>query len=283
MVLFAAAGCGQAGTAAPSTSTAPGAGDSLTAADIDGWRPPDEPPAGWGSVSAKVESLRASADDRKLVLDVAVSPVRLADRTCGAGPPYGEVTDEGHPDVVWASARVVLPNVGPDEALPEWAEEFGDCPTLDTALELEIGPTLAGRDVVIDHVRWVSDSDGDFQICELPACDPESGQEPAAATCDGSSLAQDVRQYGDVGRHASIGESRCQDGWAMVEVDVGGGACPADEGANPCAGERIDRLFLQAGVPHWEVLTRTREAGCGPVLEVAADFPTALCEDRPAL
>lgn len=142
---------------------------------------------------------------------------------------------------------------------------------------------MAGRDVVLDQVRWVPDTAGNYGVCELPACDPESGKVPAIADCDGGSLAEDVRLYGDVGRHATIGESHCQDGWAMVEADIGAGACPAGDGANPCAGERVDRLFLRATAPHWEVLTRTRDAGCGDVFKVAPKFPAALCEDRPAL
>ena len=70
----------------------------------------------------------------------------------------------------------------------------------------------------------------------------------------------------------------------MAEVDIGAGACgPTDGRSSSCAGQRIDRLFLRAGTPHWEVIGRTREVGCGTVTDVAADYPLALCEDRPAL
>ncbi|MEZ5382781.1 MAG: hypothetical protein R2754_13440 [Microthrixaceae bacterium] len=225
--------------------------------------------------------MRTSDDDGKLVLEVAVSPKRLVDGSCGASPASGTVTDDGNPLLVWASVTVVVPKLDFDE-MQQWEEEFGACPTADTALELKIGAPMAGRDVVLDKVRWVADSEGEYGVCELPGCDPETGAAPATADCDGGSLTDDIRLYADVGRHASIGEKRCQDGWAMVEVDIGAGACPAGDESNSCAGQRIDRLFLKAGVPHWEVLARTREAGCGPVVS-NPEFPKDLCEDRPAL
>ena len=133
---------------------------------------------------------------------------------------------------------------------------------------------------MFDQVRWVADSSGHFTPCELPACDPSTGEPPVAATCEDGSLAEDVRVHGDVGRHAAIGESRCADGWAMVEVDIGAGACPpTDSGPNPCSGQRIDRLFLRAGVNNWEVVTRSRSAGCIDVHQAAPEFPPALCVD----
>lgn len=283
-MLLAGAACSSAETVSTSAAGAPSTpNDSLSASDIDGWQPDDELPPGWGSAVAQgaVRSMRASADDRQLVMAVAVSPKRLADGTCGTGPAVGRVTDEGNPQLIWANLSVLLPNLTFDE-VQLWEGEFGACPTADSALELEIGAPLSGRDVVVNKIRWVADADGAYGVCELPDCDPETGAAPATAACEGGSLTADIRTYADVGSHASIGEKRCQDGWAMVEVDIGAGACPADEGANPCAGRRIDRLFLKVGVPHWEVLARTREAGCGPVAS-NPDFPKVLCEDRPAL
>mgnify|MGYP003377545511 CR=1 FL=1 len=159
--------------------------------------------------------------------------------------------------MIWANLSGLLPNLTFDE-VQRWEGEFGACPTADSALELEIGAPLSGRDVVVNKIRWVADADGAYGVCELPDCDPETGAAPATAACEGGSLTADIRTYADVGSHASIGEKRCQDGWAMVEVDIGAGACPADEGANPCAGRRIDRLFLKVGVPHWRVLARMR-------------------------
>jgi hypothetical protein len=97
--------------------------------------------------------MRASVDDRQLVMAVAVSPKRLADGTCGASPAFGQVTDEGNPQLIWAKITVVVPSLEFGET-QQWEGEFGACPTTDTALELAIVAPLAGRDVFLNRIRW---------------------------------------------------------------------------------------------------------------------------------
>jgi hypothetical protein len=178
-----------------------------------------------------------------------------------------------------------VPNVALDDSLRRPAKRYGDCPSKSTTVDLKAESPLSGRDVMVDGVRWVDDGDGTFSRCELPTCDPDTGSGPTVASCDDrAALIDDVRTLGDTGTHTSIGEVRCEGGYAMVEADIGAGACPpADGSANPCAGRRVDRLFLQAGSPHWSVIFRSREPGCSGVLAVAPTYPVALCQDLPSL
>lgn len=282
----ALAGCGR--SASPDGASGAGgdgpAGTVARTADLEDWGQGTEPPAGWTFGTPDIDVLRAGADDRSLVVEAGFEPVRLDDRSC-AGEAGGWV-DEGQPGIVYVFPRTVVPNVLADESLGRWADRFGPCKRATPTIELALSAPLGDADVLVDGVRWVRRAGSDdYERCELPACDPEQGGTPQLATCDdGAALVDDVRTLGDVPRHSDIGETRCEDGWAMVEVDVGSGACPATgDGPNPCAGERFDRLFLRAGTPHWEVIGRTREAGCGDIADVEPDFPPSLCDDRPTL
>ena len=276
------AGCGQGSASTSPSITAPAA-SAGPAGQIQEWGPATVFPEGWSSTTPhEVAALHVADDDRSLLVDTRFVPVRLAERAC-AGDIGGWTEDEGHPDVLWMMVRTASPNVLADPTLLRWEDEFGACPERRSTLELPLDAPLGGRDIVVDGARWVPGADG-YEPCELPACDPETGAGPAVAACsDGGQLIEDVRTLGDVPRHSDIVEHRCEGRWAMVEVDIGSGSCPAGDGQNPCAGETIDRLFLRAGTPHWEVIGRTRDAGCGDITDVDADFPAALCADRPAL
>lgn len=286
LVAFAmASGCGgEAGigmeTGAPPPSP-PGT------SGIQEWGMAVQVPDTWTITAGAVEDLRARDDDHGLVVDAVVPQVRLADGSC-AGEVGGWIEDEGNPELVWVSMRSAVPNVSLDPRLDLPRLEHGACPDGSSTIELTMDAPLGGRDVMTDGVRWVpgaSGAPGPYVACQLPGCDPATGEAPVTGSCaDRSALVDDIRTLGDVGMHAGIAELRCEGTWAMVEVDIGAGACPpADGGPNPCAGQRVDRLFLRAGTPHWQIITRTREAGCGPVTSGAPDFPVALCEDLPAL
>ena len=215
-------------------------------------------------------------DDRSLTAEVAIQPVRMSDGSC-AGEVGGWVEDEDRPDLVWAMVSGASPDVGADPSLLEPEKSQGACAEAVSTVELTAPAAVGGRDIMIQpEDRWVPTGGGDYGPCELPGCDPDTGDPPKTASCDdGAALVDDIRTLGDVGRHAWIGETRCQDSWAMVEVDIGAGACGVADGtASSCVGQRVDRLFLRAGSPHWDVLTRTSEAGCGNVTDVAAELPT---------
>lgn len=233
---------------------------------------------------AEIESMRTSDDETALIVDAVLRPVRLPDTSC-AGELGGWVDDEGNPEVVWAFVRAAAPNVLADESLLRPETDHGACPPVATTIEVALATPIGERDLMVDGTRWAGVGDGTVAACTLPGCDPATGDPPAPATCaDTGALVDDVRMLGDTGMHAGIVELRCEGGYAMVEADIGAGACgPTEGGPNPCAGTRIDRLFLRAGSPHWEVMTRTREAGCGGVFELAPDYPPALCQDLPAV
>jgi hypothetical protein len=255
--------CGSAGDGGSDEAT--GSAPVVTAAEID-WSG-TELPEGWTMQALEVDGLRA-VDERTLAVEGRVVRVRLEDGSC-VGEVGGRAEDEGHPDVVWIQASLAGPGIASDEAL-EQAEEQGPCPEEAVTVEIDLPRPLGGRDVRVSPFElWVPDGDA-YAPCELPGCDPETGDPPATASCvDEAALVDDVRTHGDVGQHAAIAERRCEGGWAMVEADIGD--------------QRVDRLFLRAGSPHWEVITRTREAGCADVATVEPAFPTHLCADRPAL
>lgn len=254
--------CGAAGDGAETAGEAP----VVTVAEID-WSGTDLP-AGWTMEAVEVAGLRA-VDEQTLAVDTRVVRVRMDDGSC-VGEVGGRAEDEGHPDVVWIDALLAGPGIVSDEALAN-AEEQGPCPEEAVAVEIALPRPLGGRDVRVGTFDlWTADEAGAYSLCALPDCDPETGDPPATASCDDqAALVDDVRTHGDVGQHATIAERRCSGGWAMVEAEIGD--------------QRVDRLFLRAGTPHWEVITRTREAGCADIATVAPDFPTGLCADRPAL
>ena len=89
---------------------------------------------------------------------------------------------------------------------------------------------------------------------------------------------------GDVPRRFSIANERCQGEWAVIEVDIGAGACPAtDEPENPCVGQRNNRHFYRAVDDAWVLLAITRSAGCDDVHSADTSFPAELCDDLPAI
>jgi hypothetical protein len=278
MMIVWLAACGSDGD----TEAAEGERPVASAADIE-WSVAFELPEGWSSKTIQVMNLR-TIDEHTLVVDGRVVKARSDDGTC-VGEVGGWVVDEGDPRVVWIHPALA----GPDAFMD--GNQHDPCPEEAVQAEIDLPRPLGGRNIVVSNADlWIPDDRGEavvgsFTRCLLPTCDPKTADPPAAASCDDqAALVDEVRTFGDVGRHASMVEVRCEAGWAMVEADIGAGACPPTDGEpNSCAGRRVDRLFLRAATPHWEVLTRTREAGCGAVTAVAPAFPTSLCEDRPAL
>jgi hypothetical protein len=280
MLVVLASGCGRGETDVD--ASAPPAPPGT--AEITRWEPGAELPEGWTTKIAEVEAMRVSDGGQALLVDAVLHPVRLPDASCAAGV-GGRLNDDDHPEVVWASVSVAVPSVSDDEAVATAAGQHGDCAPVTSTVDLAVTGPIGNRDVMVDRTRWANGGDGTFARCEPPDCDPTTGAEPVSASCDDhGALVDDVRTFGDTGRHARILEVRCEGAYAMVEVDIGAGACgPTDGEPNTCAGTRIDRLFLRAGTPHWGVVTRTREAGCGDVVALVPDYPVALCEDRPAV
>lgn len=159
---------------------------------------------------------------------------------------------------------------------------FPGCPLSYRELTIEPSEPIGMRHLLLtigmDHV-WFRRDGKALSSCSAGGCPPVV--EPAA--CDGPSLVDAVRTM-DVPAHSSIGETRCQEPWAMVEVDIGSGACPpSDGGPNPCAGQRFDRIYLHMVDNAWIFASRDENAGCDTVLEQVPDLPRELCEGTRAL
>jgi hypothetical protein len=103
------------------------------------------------------------------------------------------------------------------------------------------------------------------------------------ASCDNGTLRAAVSNA-DVPGHFGMGETRCDEPYAMVDADVGAGACPVDDtGPNRCAGQDVRRKYWKI---HWEAWTAVASdpgPGCGRVTDQVPDFPTQLCADLPAV
>jgi hypothetical protein len=159
----------------------------------------------------------------------------------------------------------------PDPSFPGCAREKHE---VTVTLDADLGTRAVSY---APSQRWIVSETGALVRCRLPACDPAATIE-LPARCDNSSL-RDAAMKQDVPAHSRIVQQRCDNGWALVDVDVGAGACGAVEGPNPCAGKRIDRHFFRVDGSSWTWLGVTRDAGCDFALGLDPGFPTALCAD----
>lgn len=141
------------------------------------------------------------------------------------------------------------------------------------------GDRLSVRTSHPSHRLWVTGDDGRLRPCELPTCDPFTGQAPDTTGCQ-RELVDAVRQM-DVPRRSSINVRGCVEGWAVVDVDIGASACPAGDEENRCAGKRIDRIYIRRQAGQWSAITYDNGPGCGTVRDTVPDFPAELCETLP--
>jgi len=103
------------------------------------------------------------------------------------------------------------------------------------------------------------------------------------STCVDPTLADAVRS-GDVPRRVGLSNKRCQLPWAVIDVDVGAGACPATGDApNPCAGQDVQRTYWRAAGHTWTQVGSSTGQGCGEIATIVPEFPIELCADLPAL
>lgn len=162
---------------------------------------------------------------------------------------------------------------------------FSGCDVSPRTMTVDLAEPLNGRTVRVDDpfALWLPTPDGTFMRCELPACDPQSGQPPDPEGCDRTLV--DAVRASDVPRRAGIDRRACAGGFAVVDIDLGAGACPAtgDAEPNPCAGQRIDRTFWARQDGQWTLVTFGDRGGQGCAgAELPPSFPTSLCRDLPA-
>lgn len=251
--------------------------------------------AGGATVTTIVEStsvrgleilgLEPGADPAMLVVTAAAVPT-------GTGPCEVEVVPslEYEADRIYLTLHFSELQITVEEVLSdgghraiEASSATDGCELLTRPIEVALDGPLAGRSVVTQNpmAYWRVDVDGTYRRCVLPACDPETGESPASAACGDSTLPDAVRR-GDVPRRASIDVRACEMPWAVVDIDIGAGACPATgEPGNPCAGLNIDRSYWKASDGAWEVLAYSSGPGCGDVLDVLPELPERLCAELP--
>jgi hypothetical protein len=266
LVLVAAVGCGRDG--GPDTEAQAGSAE------------PSVDTVGMVGIEA-VES----SDERSITVRTEPVPVEAADGSCRAEvtPRADEHGGESAMIDVSVDVRADRPQLGD----PATRDENGFVVTWE-------GCELAPRTVVIElehpvgrpvHDPFGSQfwlQDGRWVGCDhiVMTCivDP--------ASCDNSTL-RDTIANADVPRHFGMGNSRCEEPFAVVDVDVGAGACPVtgDPTDNPCAGENIRRLYfrIDADAAAWTVAGSDPGPGCGTITATIPDFPTHLCHDLPAL
>jgi hypothetical protein len=229
-----------------------------------------------GPWAAEVDAVQPGSDGRSVVARVAVLPVEGSTGACRVQVDHS-VDLEG--ELVYVGVTFASAVNDPDPAFP-------DCETAPRDVVIDIGAPLAGRHVITQTpvARWrPSSSAAGYERCELPGCDPSTGAPPAPVTCDDSTLAEAVRS-GDVPRHVGLSNKRCQLPWAVVDVDVGAGACPATgDDANPCAGTNVRRTYWQAAGHTWTQVGSSTGAGCGEIATIVPEFPVELCTGLPAL
>lgn len=224
--------------------------------------------------TAEIAAVAAGPDGHSLVAHVAALPVDGSTGDC-AVTIAGRVTTEE--DRAYVDVLVTDPAPDRDPTYP-------DCDTAPRDVAIDVGRPVAGMRVIAQNPSrvWVPTADGTYSECALPSCDPSTGVAPAPATCDDATLADAVRS-GDVPRHAKIGIDRCELPWAVVDVDIGAGACPATEGPNPCAGKNVHRTYWEVDGSTWRMLAESTGAGCGDVADQVPDFPLRLCAGLPSL
>ncbi|HEX6420922.1 MAG TPA: hypothetical protein VFZ77_20635 [Acidimicrobiales bacterium] len=225
--------------------------------------------------AADVAAIRAGGDGRSLVARVDGLPVDGSTNVCEV-----ELSDavEFEADRIYLQVTYLTHDPDHDPAFP-------GCRTGPREVTVDLGSPLAGRHVLTQFPsgRWIPGPGGDYSQCVLPACDPSTGVAPLPVTCDDSTLA-DAARSSDVPRHSGLANKRCELPWAVIDIDVGAGACPATgDGTNRCAGQNVRRTYWRAAGHTWQQVGSSIGSGCGDVADIAPDFPLHLCADLPPL
>ena len=134
-----------------------------------------------------------------------------------------------------------------------------------------------------DDRHWYPREDVSLTRCDLPGCDPGTGQPPAPPGCNAALV--DAVRAGDVPRHSGIDVRACDGEWAVLDIDIGESACPVTGDASPnlCVGRRLDCVYYRLVDGVWSFLAYDEGPGCGEIPERVPDFPAALCEGLPEL
>lgn len=240
-------------------------------------------PAGWSGVDVVgIEAVGGSAGDgSSITVRTEPVPVEAPDGSCAATVTVraDEYGGESAEIVVSVEVRADRPRL----ADPPRRDEHGaPIPWDGCALEPRVATVDlehgVGRPVVDPFGSRFWLRDGEWVGCDhvVTTC------VVAPASCDNL---RDVVANTDVPRHAGLGEVRCEEPFAVVEVDVGAAGCPAtgDPADNPCAGAWVRRTYWRIEDGAWVAVGADAGPGCGGIPALAPDFPSHLCADLPAL
>jgi hypothetical protein len=225
-----------------------------------------------------------SATERSITVRTDPVPVAKADGTCDAELTPKVLDPEGQAGQVGLSFDVEAdrPMQNPDKLQDEngFPIKWDGCELASRTVTVQLEAPLAGRGVTdpfgsefwIKDGRWV----GCDQVAMTCVVDP--------ASCDGSTLHDSIANA-DVPRRFGMANERCEAPYAVVDVDIGAGACPAtgEPTDNPCADQNVTRMYWHIENDTWVQVGRTDGPGCGDILSQAPDFPTKLCADLPAV
>jgi hypothetical protein len=140
------------------------------------------------------------------------------------------------------------------------------------------GPVYTSRPVG----PWLPVGDGTYRRCVRPACDPGPADPLPTFTCETRGPGHALDGMGPA--HLAVVTERCQDRYGVVDFDFGIGACPVtDDYPNPCAGQRMSRVFTYAHADDWRIVRTYTGAGCGTIALDIPEFPLDLCQDLPAV
>jgi hypothetical protein len=100
------------------------------------------------------------------------------------------------------------------------------------------------------------------------------------AECNGSTL-RDTVANSDVPSGFDLVDVRCEEPYAVVDVDMAAGDCPPEDGiAESCSSPaRLRRLFLRIEDEAWVLFSQVTDGGCASVQATEPAFPASLCAD----
>lgn len=205
------------------------------------------------------------ADGRRLTV---LSDPMPADSATGPCAVAVEDLVEIHTD--WVSVSFVVDGA---------ARPFDGCDPQPRRVEVTLPEPIGDRRVIDPFGARFHLREGRWIGCDSVVV--ECITQPAA--CEGPTLRQTVANL-DVPRGSGTEDLRCMEPWAVVDVDLNAGACPASGDGDPgCAPPRMRRIFLRIESDAWVEIGYWPGAGCAGVQASAPDFPTALCHDLRAL
>jgi hypothetical protein len=221
----------------------------------------------WVTYAAEVIGVRPGGDDRTAIVQLSL-PAGRPD--CARDPHiklFSETNDAVTATVLFSSAS---------------SSVIGACPSRTTVeLSLSTPGPLAGRRLSLGGTYpWVLRGNGYVHCQEFLGCDPPTDH-CAPQWIDKAVFGLDVSVKHIRGVRTERG---CDGNWLVLDIDRSVGACQPVDGKSTCSVPAdVTRFFLEWRSENWVQFAGTRQAGCADAKATRPDFPTALCENLPAV